>query len=667
MTPLANTVQRRPAVFLHFLQEELAPRPGRVAAAARIAGSCVVVVALAMLYQVPLPAYMAYIVFLISRGEAASTLLTGVVVALAATVAVALSLLFYSLDAAEPALRLPLMAASAFAGMFMARTLTLGPVAFLASFVLVLSQTLIDEVPTLEGLTHFVLWLWVVAIVPDTLTILANLAIGENPTRLARRTALSLLHALAGALRHGTVESFPQLRAEAIALLELRAHAGMLDRGVASRAAIDTALIETLAELLTLVELLPADAPAEIRRRLAASCDESIAAFEAGDTPRARQKLPDEAVLDTLSPATRPVTVALLAALARLADGIERRRTAVGRPVAAAPTSILTPDALSNPEHVRFALKTTIAVMAAYCIYSGLDWPGISTAITTCFFVSLGSLGETIHKLTLRISGAAIGGLAGGLCIVFLLPDMTDIGQLSLLIAAVSFACAWVATSSERLAYAWMQTAFAFFLGVLQGYGPATDLTVLRDRLVGILLGNLLISLVFSVVWPVSALERARACIAAALRTLGDALTGDGDDRTTGSRLAVLRALGDAHRFVSIAAFELSMLPERSRIEAGGGLSLGALDRLAAAVFVVIDQKTKTDTLQAYDSAAATWFATAADQLATSGTATAQVLRLGTGHVPTAVSSDAPVSLRAAAEARMLLQAEIGNAVLAES
>lgn len=665
MTPLADTAQRRSAVLLRFLEEELAPRPGRVAAAARIAGSCAVVVAIAMLYQVPLPAYMAYIVFLISRDEAASTLLTGVVGALAATVAVALSLLFYTLDAAEPALRLPLMAGSAFAGMFMARTLTLGPVAFLASFVLVLSQTLIDEVPTLEGLTHFVLWLWVVAIVPDTLTILVNLAIGENPTRLARRTALSLLQALARALRHGAVALLPQLRAEAIALLELRARAGMLDRGLASRTDIDTDLIETLAELLTLVALLPADVPAEIRLQLAASCDASIAAFEAGDAPVARPALPGEAILDTLSPATRPVTVALIAALERLADGIQRRRTAVGRPASAAAKTILTPDALSNPEHVRFALKTTIAVMAAYCIYSGLDWPGISTAITTCFFVSLGSLGETMHKLTLRIGGAAIGGLAGGLCIVFLLPDMTDIGQLCLLIAAVSFACAWVATSSERLAYAGMQTAFAFFLGVLQGYGPATDLTVLRDRLVGILLGNLLISLVFSVVWPVSALERARACIAVAMRALGSALTGGGDDRKTGSRLAVLRALGDAHRFVSIAAFELSMLPSRSRIEAGGGPSLGALDRLAAAVFVVIDQKTKTDVHLAYDTAAATWFATAADQLATSRTVTVEALPSETGRM--AMGSDMSASLRAATEARMLLQAEIGNAVLADS
>jgi multidrug resistance protein MdtO len=74
--------------------------------------------------------------------------------------------------------------------------------------------------------------------------------------------------------------------------------------------------------------------------------------------------------------------------------------------------------------------------------------------------------------LFLRLSGAVIGGLIAGLCIVFVLPHLTDIGQLCLLIAVVSVGAAWVATSSELLSYAGLQIAFAFFLGVLQGLHP---------------------------------------------------------------------------------------------------------------------------------------------------------------------------------------------------
>jgi len=663
MAPIADTARPPRSALLSLLREELAPRPGRLAAVARIVGCCTVVVAIGMLYQIPLPAYMAYAVFLVSRDEAASTLLTGVVAALAFAVAVALSLLFYTLDASEPALRLPLMAASTFIAMFLVRTMPLGPVAFLAGFVLVLSQTLIDRITNLEALTRLVLWLWVVVAVPVTVTVLVNLAIGEDPARLARRTSLRLLHALAASLRGDVISALPQLRAEAVGLLEVRERAGMLHRRLRGRAAIDTMLIETLAELLSLREMLPAGTPAEARLPLALACEDCAAAFARDGVPAAPQALPDATVLDALSPQARPVIVAMAEAIARFADGIGARRTAGAAPAPSA-KSMFVADAFSNPGHARFALKTTIAVMAAYVIYSGLDWPGISTSITTCFFVALGSLGETVHKLTLRLVGALTGGLIGGLCIVYVLPEMEDIGQLSLLIAAVSAACAWVATGSERVSYAGMQMAFAFFLGVMQGYGPSTDLTVLRDRVVGILLGNVLMSLVFSVLWPVSAVDRARASVATALRTLGQLLADDARAKP-GPRLAVVRALGQARQFMSIAAFELRMLPARASRDATGGVSMAGLDRLAGATFVVVEQRFGGDVPEdatRQDQAVSEWLVASADRLA-AGAALADAASARSGPAPAAPALDAPATLRAAIEARGLLQAEIDHAV----
>src|SRR5271166_5468515 len=40
-------------------------------------------------------------------------------------------------------------------------------------------------------------------------------------------------------------------------------------------------------------------------------------------------------------------------------------------------------DALTNPEHLRFALKGCLAASSCYVIYNALAWPGISTAVTT--------------------------------------------------------------------------------------------------------------------------------------------------------------------------------------------------------------------------------------------------------------------------------------------
>jgi multidrug resistance protein MdtO len=303
--------------------------------------------------------------------------------------------------------------------------------------------------------------------------------------------------------------------------------------------------------------------------------------------------------------------------------------------------------------------------MASYIIYTGLDWPGISTCITTCFFVALGTLGETMHKLTLRLSGAMIGGIGGGIAIVYLLPQMTDIGQLCLLIAAVSFACAWVSTSSELLSYAGMQAAFAFFLGVLQGYGPSTDLTVLRDRVVGILLGNFVMSLIFSVFWPVSALDGARSSLARAVRTLAPLLTSEGRANAE-ARLAVAQALVEARRFAGIAFFELRMLPRRGVSGMGGKSPVAFAERLAAAVFTIADQPVnvaRASIFREEDEALSAWLIAAADCLAAAKPVPpAPDEAAGLGAASASLPDNTPPAQRSSlVEARRLLLSEIAD------
>ncbi len=455
-------------------------------------------------------------------------------------------------------------------------------------------------------------------------------------------------------------------QSDAVGLIELRHRAGMLDHSLNSRVGIDTMLIETLAELLTLCRMLPADTQAIVRLRLAEACEHNAAAYERDDPSLLDPCRLDDTQLASLSAQARPVVVALADALSRLAAGIAQRRRAAEQPPHPAAKAAFVADAFSNPAHARFALKTTIAVMASYIIYSGLDWPGISTAITTCFFVALGSLGETVHKLTLRILGATIGGLAGGLCIVFVLPALTDIGQLCLLIVAVSAVCAWVSTSSDRLAYAGMQTAFAFFLGVLQTYGPATDLTVLRDRVVGILLGNLLMSLVFSVLWPTGSVDRARASLATVLRTLGQLLVDQAASRT-GRRLAAVRALDDVRRYIAISAFELHLLPSQPPTQRIDGWSLDSLDRLVGGVFVVIGQSEPEppELLRHHDTAVSAWFTQSADRLGHGQGAAPLAAEVANARLALPPPTAGSTSRRAAVEARLLLQSEIEHAVAA--
>jgi multidrug resistance protein MdtO len=208
-----------------------------------------------------------------------------------------------------------------------------------------------------------------------------------------------------------------------------------------------------------------------------------------------------------------------------------------------------------------------------------LDWPGLLTSIVTVFFVALGSVGETVHKLVLRISGALIGGLLAGLSIVFVLPHFDDIGQLCALTAVVALFAGWVATSSERLSYAGMQIALAFFMGLLQTYSPATDLTVLRDRVVGILLGNVVMTLVFSGLWPESAITRLRGALADALRGMAALLRSPQNAAT--DRQQTVEALARADNFAALSRFEMQMLPRQTHLP-----DLHGIERLAGAAFV---------------------------------------------------------------------------------
>jgi len=183
------------------------------------------------------------------------------------------------------------------------------------------------------------------------------------------------------------------------------------------------------------------------------------------------------------------------------------------------------PDAFTNPEHVRYALKTTAAAMFCYVLYLLLDWPGIHTIFITCYIVSLGTTAETVEKLTLRILGCLVGAASGIAAIVYLIPSVTSIGALMIVVFFGALVSAWVAAGSPRIAYAGFQIAFAFFLCVIQGSGPSFDMTTARDRVIGILLGNIVVFVLFTNVWPVSVGKHIDPAIAALLRRLSGLLT----------------------------------------------------------------------------------------------------------------------------------------------
>jgi multidrug resistance protein MdtO len=165
-------------------------------------------------------------------------------------------------------------------------------------------------------------------------------------------------------------------------------------------------------------------------------------------------------------------------------------------------------DAFSNPEHLRYVLGGTLASMLCYVIYVSLDWRNLSTSLTTCVLTALTSIGSSRQKQVLRIAGFILGGVIAGLgAQIFILPEIDSIVGFTVLFAIMSTVAAWIATSSPRLSYAGVQIAFSFYLIHLSDFSFQTDLTVARDRVLGVLLGVTMMWLVFERLFPRSAAD----------------------------------------------------------------------------------------------------------------------------------------------------------------
>ncbi len=50
-------------------------------------------------------------------------------------------------------------------------------------------------------------------------------------------------------------------------------------------------------------------------------------------------------------------------------------------------------DAFTNPDYMRYAVKTLLACLICYTFYSGVDWEGIGTCMLTCVIVANPNVG----------------------------------------------------------------------------------------------------------------------------------------------------------------------------------------------------------------------------------------------------------------------------------
>jgi multidrug resistance protein MdtO len=184
---------------------------------------------------------------------------------------------------------------------------------------------------------------------------------------------------------------------------------------------------------------------------------------------------------------------------------------------------LLVADAFSNVDHLKFAVRGTLAAMFAYVVYNAIDWPGLSTAFVTCILTALSTIGSSRQKQFLRLGGAIIGGFVFGMgAQIFVLPHLDSITGFTVLFAVVAAVSAWIATATPRLSYLGVQVAFAFYLIHLQEFAPQTSLTIARDRVMGVLLGLMSMWLMFDHLWVKDAVQAMQEGFARNLQRLAE-------------------------------------------------------------------------------------------------------------------------------------------------
>lgn len=575
LTAGAATLERESLVAQ--LRADLAPFPGRAALTWRIALLCSIVAAAGMLFAIPEVAISCYLVIFLMKPDAVANIGTALGLIVLVTLIVALVVFIIQFTIELPILRMATVAFASFLFLYIGAASQLGEIGGIVALIIAFVLTLIDMAPVGAAVDFGLRYAWYLAAMPMALMAVFNLFLGMSPVRLLRQTLLTRLATATEAIDAGNPRGhralLDLLRADNAALEQQAGFVRLLaltGRPAASQIAAD---VRASYRLMLAVSALP-DTLAEGRRSaLASSIRATARALQAGESP-SRHTF-EEGGED----ATEREIFATLNILAGAPED----------PVLAAPkTSFFFPDALTNPAYQRFALKTTAAAMICYLVYAGINWQGIHTAMVTCYVAALGSTGETVHKLFLRIGGCLIGAAMGVASILFVIPYIDNVGGLMALVFGGVLVGAWVSTGPERLSYAGVQIALAFLLTILQGFGPSTSVDAAWDRIIGILFGNLVIYLIFTQLWSASIERTVRDHLGAALAGLYRlaALAAERRGGAVPDAALVESELGKAAEALDLFRFEPAAIRARPELEAALGRWREEMTTLAREIFV---------------------------------------------------------------------------------
>jgi multidrug resistance protein MdtO len=536
----------------------LGPAPGRLEFATRLALICALTTLAAEFYRLPDPALMVYIVFFLNRPDRATSLATNLALGVLITLVIGLIMLVSRAVLDQPLWRVIAIALISFGLLFLTSASKLRPVGSIIALIVGFGLDEMGLAPGGELGTRGLLYAWLFVATPAAISMIVNLLLAPPPRRSAERALAHRLAVCAVVLRRSDARARERLSeflregaGENPAWLRLagvESTSRPEDIAALRQATYSTVAIELLVDFAAREPR--ASLPAKVRETIAGLLDDMARILRQGGYPLeiAVPPFEGEETLPELGPTLLADLRQTLAGFAEPLSGEATPKPEAG--------GFLLPDAFTNPEHVQFALKTTGAAMFCYALYTQLDWPSIHTCFITCYIVGLATTAETVQKSTLRVLGALLGAAAGIGAIVYVVPHLASIGALMALVFAGALASAWVAVGDPRIAYAGFQFAFAFFLCVLQGSAPAFDMVTARDRVIGILIGNLVCYMMFVLVWPISVARRIDPGLRALIGDLRTMVSATGVQARPILAAQSLATFGALERDLNLIAYE---------------------------------------------------------------------------------------------------------------
>lgn len=519
-------------MWINQFWQDLQPTSGRLSTSLRIVLATILTLILLMTWQIPSAAFGLYMVFLLARDSPSVSMRGGVVSVLTLCAAVATELAVVILTDNSPMSRVLSVAAVAFlAGMVMrATTIPNNGVTWGFMFCTLIANW--EFHAPAEAQVKNSLWLVGAGAVAVGCSVAVEYIFGAtNPVaRLQEqlRTRYRALENLFTVIANRAATEDVSAATVQVTRLAASGQAAMqelynliVDRDL-DPGALPTGLrvyISMLAQLTDISAAFASQHPiisdpetAERCARIAAECHQLA--------------FPDEPILETQVESQPEPPLTLLDRVDAMLHTIQsmprHNRSANGKELIALPAKkvpLLVPGGLRNQDNVAFALKLSLSVTICYIFYHAVDWPGISTSVTTVFFTALGSTGASKQKLLFRILGAAIGGLVFGIGFTALLfPEMDSITSLVVLVATIAFIAAWCGTG-RRFNYVGLQIALAFYFVAFEGFGPPAELAPARDRFVGILVALVVMWFIFDQMWPVRTVTIMRRSLASVLRS----------------------------------------------------------------------------------------------------------------------------------------------------